>query len=46
MTGNGFLYENWIDSSGAYGPFYTGTFPNWVKTENIDLPTDTVLGIP
>ena len=31
VTGNGFLYENWIDSTGAYGPLYAGGFPAWVE---------------
>lgn len=45
-SSSGFLFENWIDSSSAFGPFYTGSFTNWVEVENVDLVTGMVLPAP
>lgn len=38
--------DNWMDFSGAWGPFVAGTFPGWTFARNVDLRTGQVIAFP
>jgi hypothetical protein len=46
LTGSPVLSNNYMDFSGAYGPFYAGSFVGWAVSGNVDMKTGNIITTP